>query len=150
MYDHLLAYRGITVVTDGWRGITIPVDMPLTALKPVDFLRNGDGDGDCILGTEMQKRALDESGPCFAPRGRDLLWRIHKNMDGEGRKFLASMDRSKYYALVCDQDLQGSDGNWVVLFFDCSGDQWFLNSGSLVNNLWHSRGRVLTLDNSAD
>jgi len=146
--DYLLAGRDIVVNSElGPRGCTIPAETPLTALRPVGFLR--EGGGNWIRGTKMQKRALDEASPCYAPWGRDLLWRILNNKDGEGDEFLATLDESKYYPFAGDQDLQGSDGDRVVLCLGCFGGRWCWRYDCVHNN-WYANDRLFSLGNSSD
>lgn len=146
--DWLLAERGITVIDGGQRGQTLPAETPLTSLKPVGFLREGDGDR--IRGTQMQECALDKSGPCYAPWGRDLLWRVKNNKDGEGDAFLATLDKSKYYVLAGDKDLQRSGGDQVVLYLGCGdGSEWVWNCNWLGSSVWGANDQLFTLGNSS-
>lgn len=143
--DHLLAGRGITLIEGGQRGQTIPAETALTALKPVGFLK---GRETWITGILMQERALDEAESCFAPWGRDLMWRVFNNVGGEGDAFLETLDKSKYYVLAGDQDLQNSDGDQVVLFLYFSDGQWYWCCNRLDNDRWYAYGRLFTLCNS--
>ncbi len=144
--DHLLAERGITVVAGAERGRTIPTETPLTALRPIRFLREGDGSS--INGPLMQERALDETGPCFAPWGRDLLWRILNNQDGEGEVFLATLDKTKYYVFAGDQDLQRPGGNAVVLCLYWDGGQRCWNYGCVGSYDWYVLDQLRILGDS--
>ncbi|MDO8471999.1 MAG: hypothetical protein Q7S64_02555, partial [bacterium] len=97
--DHLLAERGITVIAGAERGRNVPDGTALADLRPKTFLKPGESR---ILGSQVQDRALDETGPCFAPWGRDLLWRFLNEGAPE------DLDRSKYYVFAGDKDLQDS------------------------------------------
>jgi hypothetical protein len=145
--DHCLAERGIKVVAGAQRGQTIPEGTALTALKPVGFLR--EGDGNWIRGTQVQERALDESGPCYAPWGRDLLWRVFNNKEGEGDAFLGTLDKSKYYVFAGDRDLQDSDGVAVLLYLYCDEDVWGWLYDYVGRGYWDAHGQLLALGNSS-
>lgn len=145
--DHLLAERGISVIAGAQRGQTIPEGTALTELKPVGFLRKGDGDW--ISGTQVQDRALDESGPCYAPWGRGLLWRVFNNKEGEGDAFLGTLDKNKYYVFAGDRDLQYSDGDAVMLCLDYYGGQWHWHCYYVDDGDWDANVQLFTLGNSS-
>lgn len=144
--DHLLAKNCISIIAGAERGRNIPAETPLTALRPVGFLRKGDGDW--IRGTLVQERAFDESGPCFAPWGRDLLWRVLNNQEGEGDVFLATLDKTKCYAFAGDRDLLHSNGNAVLLYLCCDGGWWRWRCYCFSHGRWNAAIKLLTLGNS--
>lgn len=147
--DHLLAERGITVVAGAERGCDIPKRVPLTRLKPHDFL---DPNESSITGRELLSRARNESGPHFAPWGRKLLWRILNKANGRGGALLKTLDKSRTYLFAGDCDLQDQDGSAVLLYLKYRGDQWCWGSDIVARDDWGNQygQQLLVLGGSSD